>query len=332
MSTATALSAELLSLRIGLIGYGEVGRILAEDLRAQGLHVCAYDSMLLVPVKADSQTAGAKNAALVAHTMQEHAQRLSVVLHDSHAQVCANSDLVICAVTASQTLAAAQACAPHLLPQAFFLDMNSASPGTKLSAAEWVDKAGARYVEAAVMTSVPPHRIQVPMLLGGAHADALFPFLNSLGFNAKLASETLGVASATKMSRSIMVKGLEAMVIESLTTARHYGVEDVVIASLYETFPGIDWEKQATYFFQRVIEHGRRRSEEMREVAVTVQEAGLTPWLAQASAERQAHMADLADAGVFGTRGETSFARSADWRIEADRLISTNNNTKKQTT
>jgi hypothetical protein len=80
------------------------------------------------------------------------------------------------------------------------------------------------------------------------------------------------------MCRSVMIKGLEAMVIESFTAARHYGVEDAVIASLqYETFPGIDWEKQAAYFFQRVIEHGRRRSEEVREVAETVRDAGLTP-------------------------------------------------------
>jgi 3-hydroxyisobutyrate dehydrogenase-like beta-hydroxyacid dehydrogenase len=317
MSSAFALPAELLSLRIGLIGYGEVGRILAEDLRAQGLQVCAYDSKLGTTVNTQA--------------MREHAQALSVVLQESHAEVSKQSELLICAVTASQTLAAAQACAPHMSPQAFFLDLNSASPGIKLAAAELIDKAGARYVEAAVMTSLPPHRIQVPMLLGGSYAAALLPQLNSLGFKAKIASEKLGVASATKMSRSIMVKGMEAMVIESLTTARHYGVEDAVVASLYETFPGIDWEKQAAYFFQRVIEHGRRRSEEMREVAVTVQEAGLTPWLALASVERQAHMADLADAGVFGTRGESGFARSADWRIEADRLLRINNNTKKQT-
>ena len=66
------------------------------------------------------------------------------------------------------------------------------------------------------------------------------------------------------MCRSVMIKGLEAMVIESFTTARHYGVEDAVIASLQETFPGIDWEQQGAYFFQRVIEHGRRRSEDVR--------------------------------------------------------------------
>jgi 3-hydroxyisobutyrate dehydrogenase-like beta-hydroxyacid dehydrogenase len=123
------------------------------------------------------------------------------------------------------------------------------------------------------------------------------------------------------MCRSIMIKGLEAMLIESFTTARHYGVEDAVIASLQETFPGIDWEKQGAYFFQRVIEHGRRRSEEVREVEQTVREAGLEPWSAAGTAERQACMADMADAGVFGARGAPGFARSADWRVEADRFL-----------
>ena len=319
MSSSSAISSDPLHSLIGLIGYGEVGRILAEDLRAKAVPVCAYD------LKTEAASSADTNA------MKSHADAIGVQLKSSPAEVCVASDLVICAVTASQTLIAAKACAPHLLPQAFFLDVNSASPGTKLAAAALIDGAGARYVEAAVMTSLPPHRIHVPMLLGGSHASALLTALNQLGFKSKIASEQIGVASATKMSRSIMVKGMEAMVIESLTTARHYGVEDAVIASLYETFPGIDWEKQAAYFFQRVIEHGRRRSEEMREVALTVQEAGLTPWLAMAAAERQSHTADLGDEGVFGTRGETGFARSTDWRTEADRLLHWHSNNKKQT-
>jgi 3-hydroxyisobutyrate dehydrogenase-like beta-hydroxyacid dehydrogenase len=171
------------------------------------------------------------------------------------------------------------------------------------------------------MTSIPPHRIKVPLLLGGSGANELGPLLVELGFDAKVASEKLGVASAVKMCRSVMIKGLEAMVIESFTTARAYGVEDAVLASLKETFPGIDWEKQGAYFFQRVIEHGRRRSEEVREVAETVREAGLAPWSAQGTAERQAWIADLADEGLFGAKGTKGFARSPDWRTEADRIL-----------
>ncbi|MCX8116270.1 MAG: NAD(P)-dependent oxidoreductase, partial [Burkholderiaceae bacterium] len=100
----------------------------------------------------------------------------------------------------------------------------------------------------------PPYRIRVPLLLGGPHAEALQPVLAALGFDAKVGSTRLGVASATKMCRSVMIKGLEALTIECLTAARHYGVEEAVLASLKETFPGIDWDKQAAYFFQRVIE------------------------------------------------------------------------------
>jgi 3-hydroxyisobutyrate dehydrogenase-like beta-hydroxyacid dehydrogenase len=161
----------------------------------------------------------------------------------------------------------------------------------------------------------------VPLLLGGPHAAVLEPMLAALGFAARVASEKLGVASATKMCRSVMIKGLEAMVIESYTAARHYGVEDAVVASLQETFPGIDWERQGAYFFQRVIEHGHRRAEEVREVAETVRDAGLEPWSATGTALRQGWVADLADAGVFGERGSPGFARSADWRTEADRIL-----------
>jgi 3-hydroxyisobutyrate dehydrogenase-like beta-hydroxyacid dehydrogenase len=295
-----------MSISIAFIGYGEVGRILAEDLRVQGVAVSAHDL---------------KQAGEAGRPLREHAVAHGVVLAPSHAQAVQGADLVISAVTASQAVAVAEACAPGLARAAFFLDFNSASPGAKIAAADIVNAAGGRYVEGAVMTSVPPYRIKVPLLLGGRDAAALLPPLRDLGFAPKLASEQLGVASATKMCRSVMIKGLEAMVIESFTTARHYGVEDAVIASLQETFPGIDWERQASYFFQRVIEHGRRRSEEVREVAQTVREAGLVPHSAAGTAERQAWMADLADAGLFGERGTPGFARSADWRQEADRIL-----------
>jgi 3-hydroxyisobutyrate dehydrogenase-like beta-hydroxyacid dehydrogenase len=291
---------------VGLVGYGEVGRILAEDLRAQGVAVSAYDLKLDL----------GQGAAL-----REHAGASGVRLAATHAELAGGSDLIVSAVTASQAVPVAQACAPAVRNGAWFLDFNSASPGAKRRAASLIDAAGARYVEGAVMTSVPPYRIKVPLLLGGGSAGALAPLLNALGFAAEVASDKLGIASATKMCRSVMIKGLEAMVIESFTTARAYGVEDAVLASLRETFPGIDWEKQGAYFFQRVIEHGRRRSEEVREVAETVREIGLVPWSAEGTAERQAWIADLADEGVFGERGTKVFARSADWRVEADRIL-----------
>jgi 3-hydroxyisobutyrate dehydrogenase-like beta-hydroxyacid dehydrogenase len=292
--------------KVGIVGYGEVGRILAEDLRAQGLAVAAYDLKLAGPQAAE---------------LLEHASQHGVTLAASHAELAAHADLIVSAVTASQTLAVARACAVGIRPGTWFLDFNSASPGAKIEAASLIEAVGGSYVEGAVMTSVPPYRIKVPLLLGGPLAEIFCPLLNQLGFAAKVASSKLGVASATKMCRSVMIKGLEAMVIESFTTARAYGVEDALLASLTETFPSINWEQQGAYFFQRVIEHGRRRSEEVREVAVTVRDTGLSAWSAEGTALRQAWVADLADAGLFGNTGEAGFARSADWRVEADRIL-----------
>jgi len=293
-------------MKVALIGYGEVGRILAEDLRIQGHAVTAFDlkvrSEAVVPLRAHSLVHG-------------------VTLADSHAAAVQRAELVVSAVTASQTVAAAESCAAALPRRCFFLDFNSASPGAKIAAAELVARGGGRYVEGAVMTAVPPHRIKVPLLLGGPHATAVAPVLRDLGFSPTVASAQLGVASATKMCRSVMIKGLEAMIIESFTAARRYGVEEAMIASLRETLPGVDWERQASYFFERVIEHGRRRAEEMREAAVTVREAGLEPWSAASAAERQKWVADLADAGVFGKRRRKGTERGQDWRAEADRII-----------
>ncbi|WP_291697000.1 NAD(P)-dependent oxidoreductase [Bradyrhizobium sp.] len=291
---------------VGIVGYGEVGKILAEDLCRDGIKVSAYD------IKLDGDQA---------RPLQEHAAGIGVTLALSSADLATRADLIVSAVTARETVSAAQACAGAMKKGAWFLDFNSASPAAKQRAAKLVNWGGGHYVEGAVMTSVPPYRIKVPLLLGGPAAAELAPLINELGFNAKVASDKLGVSSAVKMCRSIMIKGMEAMVIEAFTTARAYGVEDQVLASLKATFPGIDWEKQGAYFFQRVIEHGRRRADEVREVAETVREAGLTPWSAQGTAERQAWIADLADQGLFGQKGSEEFARSADWRTEADRIL-----------
>jgi 3-hydroxyisobutyrate dehydrogenase-like beta-hydroxyacid dehydrogenase len=293
-------------MKVALIGYGEVGRILGEDLRARGHAVTAYDVKL---------------GSVAGVPLRAHALVHNVTLADSHGEAVSGAGLVVSAVTASRTVAAAEACARALPAGSFFLDFNSASPGAKIAAAEHVWQAGAYYVEGAVMTSVLPHRIKVPLLLGGPHASAIEPLLSALGFAPAVASSELGIASATKMCRSVIIKGMEAMVIESITTARYYGVEEAMIASLQETFPGIDWEAQAAYFFQRVIVHGRRRAEEMSEAAVTVRDAGLEPWSASSTAARQAWMADLADAGLFRRRRGKRPARKGDWRSAADLIL-----------
>ncbi len=287
------------ALRVALIGCGEVGGIFGRALVASGVAgVTAYDRLL------DGPRAG---------VLRERTRGSRIALRDSAAAAVEDADIVISAVTASETRAAIASVARHLRAGAYVLDVNSASPGTKTACAGVVAHAGGRYVEGAVMTSVPPYGIAVPMLLGGPHAQAFAATALSLGFAVEVASGHYGVASAVKMCRSVMIKGLEALVIESYLTARRYGVEQQVLASLAETFPTLDWEKNGDYFFSRVIQHGQRRAEEMREAAATVREAGLDPLMTAAIAERQQWVADLARAGVFG-----GAAKDVRWRTHAD--------------
>ena len=302
MSNDVNLPPTPAQIRIALLGLGEVGGIFGQALAARGVRgLAAYD--ILLP----DLTASAG--------MRGRAARDGVVLRPSAAAAVEDADLVVCAVTASNTRAAAQSVTPALRRGTYFLDINSASPRTKAECGDIIAKAGGRYVEAAVMTSVPPYGIEVPMLLGGPDAAALAPTLAALGFSTKVASEKLGVASAIKMCRSVIVKGMEAIVIESFVTARRYGVEDEVLASLAETFPGLDWEKHGSYFFSRVVQHGKRRAEEMREAAATVREIGLEPLMASAISDRQAWVSDLAVNGIFA-----GAPHDADWRLLADRI------------
>ena len=289
---------------IGLIGYGEVGKIFAAGLKTRpGVQaVSAWDLKFSDP----AQQAQSQN----------HARTAGFGVATSMQDLCARADFLISAVTASNTFAVAQEAAAHLRPGTLFLDLNSASPGTKQQAAKAIEAAGGHYVEAGVMTSIPPYGIKVPMLLGGAGAAALAARFTAWGLDAKAVSAELGVASAIKMCRSVMIKGLEALVIESYATARHYGVEGLVLPTLVETFPSIDWEKQGAYFFSRVVQHGKRRAEEMREAARTVQEAGFEPYMTSGTAAKQQWVADQAAAGVFA-----GVDNNAPWQDYADALL-----------
>jgi len=292
-------------LSIGLVGYGEVGKILAAALLARGVAWVGIWDLLLRDVA-------------TAPAMRDHAERAGAEPMPSLAALLARADVVISAVTASQTLAVATEAARTIRRATWFVDLNSASPDTKARSSELVDAAGGRYVESAVMTSVPPYGIKVPMLLGGAHAEALRELMTPLGFSMEVASTRVGVASAIKMCRSVIIKGLESLVVESFTAARAYGVEERVLSSLHETFPALDWDELGSYLFSRTALHGKRRAEEMREVAATVREIGLEPLLAAATAERQDWMAKQKELA-----GLSQVAKDANWRAFADRLLQT---------
>ncbi len=260
--------------RIGFIGFGEAGFHIANGLIGAGSGpIVAYDL--------HAHTPG------LGEIICRRAAEAKVRLADSPAELAAATGLILSTVTANQAAVAASQAAPHLKPRHLYADLNSVSPALKQSIERTIRGAGARFVEVAIMSPVPPHGHRAPMLAGGAAASELVERLGPLGMRIAVVSEQVGLASAVKMFRSIVVKGLEALMTECLLGAGRYGAVERVLASLDESYPGLDWKRLALYMVGRVVVHGERRAREMEEVAETLRSIGVEPMMASATACRQ---------------------------------------------
>jgi 3-hydroxyisobutyrate dehydrogenase-like beta-hydroxyacid dehydrogenase len=289
--------------RIALIGFGEAGSILGEDLVKAGCEVTTYDVLL--------------DAEPTRSPMLAKAARVGVKTAASLAEAASGADLIVSAVTASASPDVAALAGKSLHAGQTFFDINSCAPATKKGNRDAVEGSGAHYVEAAVMAPVPPQRLKVPMLLGGRTAATLSPVLNGLGMRTTPIADEIGIASAVKMCRSIVIKGIEALALESVMAARRFGAEEQVFASLEGTFPGMGWQKGLPdYLVSRIAEHGRRRAAEMREVAKTLRDVGLEPTMASATALREDALIDAMQAhGIDYPHGE-----AFSWRKLVDAL------------
>jgi 3-hydroxyisobutyrate dehydrogenase-like beta-hydroxyacid dehydrogenase len=266
--------------RIAFIGFGEAGQTISRGLLDESdADICAYDILFDDPADAGR--------------LKRAAEALGVAISASHVDAVRDADLVFLAVTASSSRDAARACVPGLGRAQLFLDINSVSPQTKLETAAQIAPTGASYVDVAVMAPVAPYLHKVPCLIGGPGAGALLPRGRALGMKLELVSDEVGQASAIKMFRSIMIKGLEALTLECMLAASEYRVEDRVLASLKETFPSLDWNRMSGYMIERMVSHGGRRAAEMREVAATLRGIGIEPLMAEAAAARQQWVAGL---------------------------------------
>jgi 3-hydroxyisobutyrate dehydrogenase-like beta-hydroxyacid dehydrogenase len=254
--------------RIGFIGFGEAASCLSEGLTTEGVpQITAFDIL-------------------------RRPEQNNVTIARSIEDLLAASEIVFAAVTSTVALEVAHLAAPHLTERHLYVDINSVSPATKIAVGSIVMKPGARYVEAAVMAGIAGFGHKVPMLLSGKAAADLIRAMAPFGMELEDLGPELGRASALKMFRSIMVKGMEALFQECVLGAEHYGVAKKVLDSLSDSYPGVDWNQMAHYLIGRTAIHGERRAHEMEEVANTLRSIGIKPLMAEATAKRIQWAAD----------------------------------------
>jgi len=230
---------------------------------------------------------------------------------DSLEAAITGAGLVFSLVTADQAAAVAKAVAERIEPGQYFLDGNSCSPDTKRRNAALIEAAGGHYLDVAVMAPVYPTLHKTPLLVSGLDETSVRDIFTALDMNAHFVEGGVGGASTIKMIRSVMIKGLEALSAECLLAARQAGVDQTIIQSLEKSYPGFGWQEQSGYMLERMMQHGVRRAAEMREVAATIDELGISSAMARGAVEWQQQIGEL------GLAAETeAFAPLADSILE----------------
>jgi len=259
---------------IGFLGFGEAGYHLARGLRNAGA-----SALVAFDVKAPGGSGDERIAVCAAET--------GTHLVETPGRLAERTGVILSVVTAASALDAAIEIAASLTANHLYVDCNSVSPETKQHVAAAIRAGAGRFVEASIMAPVPGADHRVPILLNGASAPDLADALSPYDMRLDVMDGPIGAAAAVKMCRSIVIKGMEALLLECTLTAGEYGATDRVFDSLAETYPGMDWRKTARYMIGRMLEHGERRAHEMEEVAKTLRAAGIEPLMTEATARRQ---------------------------------------------
>jgi len=284
--------------KIAFIGFGEAASAFVTGWRREIIvNICAYD----IKTTQSGEIADRK--------LSDYA-RTGVAGCETHQEALVDADVVFSMVTADQALIAATDAAQHIAKSAHFFDCNSCAPKTKQRAADLITKAGAHYIDTAVMSPVHPKLHQTPVSICGDSPQDAMTILNDLQMNATLVDGAVGKASSIKMVRSIMVKGLEALMAECVLAGRQAGVDAEVLESLDKSYPGFDFPTKASYMLERSMIHGIRRAAEMREVALTVNDLGLDNDMSEAIVHWQQRIGDLKLA-----------VNEADYQNKADEII-----------
>lgn len=284
---------------VALLGFGEAGSAIARGLAAEGgwrgpikpgdnapRRVIAIDTAL------DKDARGT--------ALGKEARRLDVAISDRYTDALSEADLVICAVQGEHALEAAQSAAPLLKKGARYLDLCTVTGKMSDEDRAPIETAGGRYIDIAVMGGFFKSGIKAPMLVAGEDVEPVVAWMNAHGFVAKALGPRPGSASSVKMLRSVIVKGIEALAVESFVTAERQGILKEVMGCLGDIDAGT-FSGSLAMLVQTHIVHAHRRWEEMGLVAQTLRETGVEPLMTTAIEKSHRRTVDAQIAPADGT-------------------------------
>ncbi|AMN81310.1 MULTISPECIES: DUF1932 domain-containing protein [Pseudomonas fluorescens group] len=278
---------------IVFIGFGEAAYHLCAGLRTTGdLQICAFD-------------------ANVSPALQQRADQQHVTLFDSLENACRDARFVVCLTSASSALGIARKVLPLLVAGQTYVDMNSAAPTVKQAIDQLPRPAGVGFCDSAVMGTVPGNNHRVPMLLAGSGAAAFAEAFTPRGMQLTVLEAEAGAASAIKMLKSVVMKGLPQLLLEAFQAGEKFGVLDTLVASLGDSLNGKTVEQLANTFTARTLIHAKRRSAEMDDAVTTLEAAGVDATMTRATQGQLDKLAATDWASLLGPDGSDMDFRTA---------------------
>ncbi len=276
---------------VALLGLGEAGtaiaRGLAEHWRGQAKehHIIAVDK---------AQKDNIRGPAIT-----RRAAEIGVEINDHYTEALSAANIVFSVVTGIDAADAASSAKGLLKPGTLYLDVNTLT-GKQTSDIELrMKNSGLNYIDVAAMGGFSTYGHRAPLVLSGEKAEQAAAWMQPLGFDVTVMSDRAGDASAVKIIRSIMVKGLEALGVECMVAAHRAGLINEVLDCFSDidsrTFAGMVKSLTASH-----TNHAKRRMEEVDKVIENLTELGMEPIMSTGT--RRSH-ARTVDAGIQAADG-----------------------------
>lgn len=270
---------------LGFLGFGEVGYYMSKGLKNAGFgKIVAFDKAFI-------------DDGPFAKTIGSRADEAGVELKQSLKEMLAQADVIISALPAKFSLGSAKEVLAFPLRAGLFVDVSTAKPDVKKEMEGLFKEKGVKFTDGAMLGPLPTYGHTVPILASGNGAADWAKMMTPFGMKIELAEGPAGAASSIKLVRSVFMKGLEALLVETFLFAKKSGAEDIVMESLAETLK-VPFQNTAQRMIAADLVHAERRAFEVEESMELMKDLDIEPIMAEAVVKR------LKKSAALGTREE----------------------------
>lgn len=244
-------------MRVGVLGLGEAGSLFASDLARAGVDVHAHDP-----------------AGVIAPD--------SVTLHPEATKAVDGCELVLSLTPGSKARESLAGVLDALADGSVYADLSTSSPATKIALAEMVERRNALFADVALMSPVPGRGLATPALVSGTGAERYATEINARGGKVEVVGGEAGEAATRKLLRSVLMKGLAAILIESMDAAERGGKMDWYWAHVVNEMTALDEQMVRRLVFD-TASHAKRRVDEMEAARDLLVDLGVPPTMTEAT-------------------------------------------------